>query len=523
MPLFRRTFSLVLALTLALAALSALAPPAAAQDSTTITIGVTDLPTSLDPGDAYDMAAWEVLSHIYTGLTRQVPGTFDYELALASDYRVSDDRLTYTFTLHDDLAFSDGTPITAQTFVDSIERVLDLRQPALQAVEPYIAGVEAAGDGELVFQLTRPVPYFLGLVSLPPYFPVHPDLVASGIPQPLEADKIGNGPYLLERFDVREQIVLTANPDYDLGPPPANETIVLRRFEKAAELRDALLNQDVDLAWRTLFLGHLFELEEVEGLTIVEKPSTRVFHIVMSQDREPTDDPLVREALTYLIERETAIEINFRGHVDPLTSLVPPLFPDAYTPLWPATPDMEYAEAVLLRAGYNERPRYRLSITTAFSQQVYGDPYASAAVRLTRTSFRDTDFVAENVFTDIESESYVRMIEYGEAQIGLFAWTPIVPHPHAYLFPLAHSSQRIPASNRYAERGLDQLLEEAALLDDDPVAQGAKYAEAVEWLLDSHALIPVWQDHVYLVAQDEIGGIEVEPNYFLHYDQLTRQ
>ena len=132
MPVVRRLF--FGGLYLALAVIGLLAPlaiaPTHAQDSGSITIGVTDLPTTLDPGEAYDFIAWEVLSHLYIGLTRQIPGTLDYELALAEELQMSDDRLTYTFTLRDDAAFSDGTPITAQTFVDSINRVRDLSRDA---------------------------------------------------------------------------------------------------------------------------------------------------------------------------------------------------------------------------------------------------------------------------------------------------------------------------------------------------------------------------------------------------------
>ncbi|NLX11504.1 MAG: hypothetical protein GXY36_17810 [Chloroflexi bacterium] len=519
MLVFRRSLSLLLMLSIVLTV--PLPAPARAQDTSTITIGMTDLPTTLDPGEAYDFAAWEVLSHLYTGLTRQVPGTFEYELALAADYTVSDDGLTYTFTLRDDAAFSDGTPITAQTFVDSMARVERLLRDAGQAVEPYVEGVSVGDDDTLVYQLKVPVPYFLGLLALPPYFPMHPTLAATGQPQPLEP-VIGNGPYLLDSFAVRDQIVLKANPDYQFGPAPATETIVLRYYARSQDLRDAVRRREVDLAWRALFLPDVQALETVEGLNVIDQPGTRVFYLYMNHDLEPTDDPLVREALTLLLSRQSVVSEVFDGKATALTSLVPDLFPEAYAAIWPDDPDVAQAEEILRDAAYSSRGQSRLSLGITTSEPTYGNLYVAAAVELVRASFNLTDFIESGVFADIDTSTFIRALERGEGRLVLFGWTPIVPHPAAYLRPLAHSAEPIPSRAEYALPEIDALLDEAALLDD-PAAQGERYQAAARLLLDNQTLAPLWQDHIQLVAWDDIGGIQLEPNFFLHYDQLVRE
>ncbi|MBN1202415.1 MAG: hypothetical protein JXJ20_11210 [Anaerolineae bacterium] len=521
MPVFRRTFSLVLLFALALAAVGQGLAPARAQDTGTITIGMTDLPNTLDPGEAYDFAAWEVLCHLYTGLTRQVPGTFDYELALAESYTVSEDRLTYTFTLRDDAVFTDGTPITAQTFVDSITRVRALKEDAEQAIEPYVAAVDATGSGELVFHLTRPVPYFLALLALPPYFPVHPILVAKTQPVPYPQALIGNGPFLLESFTARTEIVLTANPDYAYGPPATTSTIVLRRYEKSQDLREALRDHNVDLAWHTLFLQDVIDLAAEDDLTLIETPSTRVFYMYMCHDRDPFDDPLVREAITYLIDRQSAVDTVFSGHLTPLTSMIPSEFADAYAPIWPDSRDQERAEDVLRAAAYSPRGTSRLTFTVLISFHTYGNLFVSAVNQLYRTSFSPSDFVESGIYWDVETDAMLPALERGEAPNMVFGWTPIVPHPAAYLRPLVHSAETIPSSGRYASTETDTLLDEAALLDD-PVEQGARYRDVSEWLLARYDIIPLWQEHLQVVAWKDINGIQLEPNFFLHYDQLAR-
>src|SRR5262249_28591544 len=154
---------------------------------------------SLDPADAGDVFSWEVLTHLYTGLTRQVPGTLRYELALAATHTVSDDGLIHTFTLKPGIAFNDGTPITAQSFADSITRVLRLQGKGSAVVAPYIKSAAVDSSGALVLTLNAPVPYLEQLLALPPYFALNPaDFPANQMnltPQHLSS----NGTYKLDR------------------------------------------------------------------------------------------------------------------------------------------------------------------------------------------------------------------------------------------------------------------------------------------------------------------------------------
>jgi len=499
------------------------ASPAGAQSDDTITIGTTDLPRSLDPADAYDFAAWEVLSHLYTGLTRQTPGTLDFELALASAVDVSEDGLTYTFRLREDAAFADGTPITAQDFVASIERVIALNRSAAEAVTPYVARVESDGEGRLVFTLRRPVPYFLALVALPPYFAQHPTLAARTQPDPfLATGMIGSGPYRLERYTPGQAIILTADEGYTLGPAPQNARIVLRQFAYTRDLRAALLARDLDAAWRALSHDDLAQLGRVDGLVQHTVPSTRVYYLYMNQGLEPTDDPLVRQAIVRLLEREESVQQVFGAQMSPLTSLVPDLFPAAYAPIWPDEPDIPAAEEALRAAAYTDRGSFRLSFALTTSRYLYGDRLVSGVQQLLRASLRDTDYVLSGLSSDRTGTEFVRDIRSGTPSAAVIGWTPIVPHPLAYLRPLIHSDEAIPANARCATPELDALLDEAAIATD-PARLEALYIEIAKLLLANHAIAPLWQDTHTLVAWDGLGGIVIEPNGLLHLDRLARE
>jgi peptide/nickel transport system substrate-binding protein len=371
--------------------------------------------------------------------------------------------------------------------------------------------------------LKYPVPYFLKLVSLPPYFPQYPALAQSSVPEPFAEHLIGNGPYVLNQFAVNDQIRLTANPAYE--PQPATPTIVLRNFTRSQDLREALRNHEIDLVWRALVLEDLTDLEADTSFQVVEQPSTRMFYIYMNHHLEPFDDPLARQAVTLLLDRDEVVQGAFDDHVTAMTSLIPPQFEAAYDPIWPEDPDQTTAETALSNAGYSSRGQVRrLGFNIYFSLSAYGTLYENAANALNRGSFQVTRFIDSGIFDRVDTSTFIQVLERGEQEnvVVLFGWTPIVPDPMAYLHPLAHSSEQIPSNGRYSSSEIDDLLDQAALLDD-PVAQGDLYKQVQALLLENYDIAPLWQDHVQVVAWNDIDGIVLEPNSFLHYDQLARR
>jgi peptide/nickel transport system substrate-binding protein len=358
---------------------------------------------------------------------------------------------------------------------------------------------------------------------LPPYFPQHPALAATDQPQPFaESGIIGNGPYQLDHFWVNREIALTANPAYTLGDVPLTPTIVLRQYARSQDLRDALRSHDVDLAWRALMLDHMRQLEDESGLKIVDTPSTRVFYLYFSQQREPTDDPLVREAITRFLNRQPAIDKILYGSATALTSLVPPLFPAAYADLWPAEPDLALGEDLLSTAGYKDRAGRRVGFNFVFGKLIYGETQDRAMVQLLLDSLGDTHLVDYGYYPELDLNTATGMLEGGDATVAAFGWTPVVPHPYAYLYPLFDSSQPKPKGSRYARPEIDAALNRIALTDD-PAEQRTLYEDVQVWALEDYAIAPLWQDHIQVMTWDDIGGILVEANFFLHYDRLVRE
>ena len=202
----------------------------------TLRINLASEPDRLDPALLYTVDGACLAVNSFAGLyTHAADGTLQPELA--AGYTVSDDGLTYTFTLREGLAWSDGEPLTAEDFVYSWQRAAD---PANGAVYSYlysvIAGygteeglaVSASEDGlSFTVELAAPCPYMLDLAAFPAFYPVPQHCVEAAegylnedgsLLDPgawaTEAGFVTSGAYTLESWTHDESMVYVKNPNY---------------------------------------------------------------------------------------------------------------------------------------------------------------------------------------------------------------------------------------------------------------------------------------------------------------------
>ena len=205
-------------------------------EADTLRINLASEPDRLDPALLYTVDGACLAVNSFAGLyTHAADGTLQPELA--TGYTVSDDGLTYTFTLREGLTWSDGEPLTAEDFVYSWQRAAD---PANGAVYSYlysiIAGygtdaglaVSASEDGlSFTVELAAPCPYMLDLAAFPAFYPVPQhcveaaegylnedgSLLDSGA-WATEAGFVTSGAYTLESWTHDESMVYVKNPNY---------------------------------------------------------------------------------------------------------------------------------------------------------------------------------------------------------------------------------------------------------------------------------------------------------------------
>ena len=249
----------------------------------TIIIGTTDEVNSLDASDAYATHDWEIIKNTGSALLSYAPGEADLVPGAAADFpTVSEDGMTYTFTLRDNLMFADGTPVTAQNYVDSWDRLNNLEGQVSGLIQLYVDSVVAVDDLTVQYNLKSSFGFFPALAATAPFVVTNPaEFTMDAINQfPTVLD--GIGPYRMVSHTPGEQMVLEANPYYFGDDAPIIQTVIIKYFADPTTMSNAIETGEIDIAWRTLGPVEAIRLQSVEGVTVVQVDAPALRYMVFN-------------------------------------------------------------------------------------------------------------------------------------------------------------------------------------------------------------------------------------------------
>lgn len=199
------------------------------EHDTTLHVAVTHDPLSLDPRKVHLARDVSICQFIYEGLTRPSDSESHIENALADQIYISPCRTIYIFHLKPS-RWSNGDPLTAYDFEESVKDIFinHISSPStgllnlIKNTQAFIdrqcsidqIGIRALSDESLEIQLEHPCDYFLALLSLPVFFPVHHTLRNASFDKSSTPLYISNGAMFIQTFQPQHQIVLRKNPYY---------------------------------------------------------------------------------------------------------------------------------------------------------------------------------------------------------------------------------------------------------------------------------------------------------------------
>lgn len=476
---------------------------------------------SLDPLHAFTSFESQFYTAIYEGLLVNDPATLEPTPAAASSWEVSKDGRTYTFHIRSAAAWSDGTPVKAQDFVNAWLRMLDPVSKAeysvlfdpIRSAKAYRTGVEkdsrkvgvrAVNDKTLEVVLEKPAAYFLKLLCHISFLPIHPAYLKAANWGSARS-VIGNGPFIVTgRTDA--EISLEKNKLYwDVDKVPLDKIRILI-MDDQAKATDDFLSGKID--WSSIFPTN----KATGANKIVAYPMFATSYFYFVCDKKPWSDMRVRRALALLVPwDQIRTTENF---LFPDSKLVPaiPQYPDVKGI---DSPNPEEAKMLLSQAGYPG-----------------GKGLPPVVIKVGGKGAADlVQKMADAWKTEIGLQSHVQVIETGDVMaqlraadftIGFSTWIGDYADPLTFLQLWTSDSNLNDA--RYADSAYDAAVNDSMSIQD-AAARYKKLAEGEQTLLSGAAVLPLEHSAaVHLIDLDGVDGwyanpLDIHPFKFIGFKQ----
>ena len=479
-----RLAALFMGLAVAGTALGA-APAFAAKDK--ITIDLVDEPSSLDPQGQWNPDSYYVYRNIFDNLvTRNDKGEIVPQVAKSWE-RLSDTEVK--FTLRDDIKFHDGSPLTAEDVVFSVQRITDPKFGSPQLGQfNKIVKAEATGDHEVVLTTDGAFPVLL------------PQLVKLSIIPKKIVEKVGNdefnlnpvgsGPYKFKEWQRGVQVTLVRNDDY-WGEKGPFETAVFRAVPEASTRVADLQAGAADLVV-SLNSDQAKQLEGTPGVKPLIVRTERVAYIGLNTTRPPFDDPKLRKAVAYAIDKEGIVEGILQGGQEVLGEVLAPVSFGYVDGIEPYPYDPEKAKELIKEAG-GAKEKIIFDTAPVFDQRV---------VQAVQQMLNDVGFDVELSMTDLAT--YLKKARDPDATqrstISFGRWSCACQDADGTLYPLLQSES---SWSRYKNPEMDKLLEAGRSSLDDAKRLEA-YKSVHEMVKQDAILVPLYQDAIIYGATDAL-------------------
>lgn len=275
-----------------------------------------------------------VLEHVFEGLTKKTPEG-EIVPGMAEDWEVSDDGITWTFNLKDDVVWSNGDPVTAHDFEYAWKYVLNPETASEYAYQMYYlaggeeynssenkdeyaeleekVGVKALDDHTLEVKLAEPTPYFLDLTSFYTYYPVNKKVQEENPDWALEADSyVSNGAFKLAEWKHKESLKLEKSENYyDKDKINLDEVnfVMIANEDTAWQMYQA---DELDLVY-PLPQDVTGELNSKDDPEFEIAPDLSVYYYNLNNEVKPFNNAKVRKALSMAIDRKALVEHVAQG------------------------------------------------------------------------------------------------------------------------------------------------------------------------------------------------------------------
>ncbi len=459
-------------------------------------------------------------------------------------WEVSDDGLTWTFHLPEDKVWSDGTPVTAEDWVFTLQRyarpdydfewfysmagIQNWNEVVSGDLPPEELGAKVVDDYTFTVTTDRPAPFLIKQFADLWVVPKHivQDRLADGSWALNPDTAISAGPYKFEKWDKGKEIVWVANDKYTGPYPPMMDKIILTFMEPEVRF-NAYKNGEVDI------IGYGYEVDLPPASLaqaqadpelseqLISWPNFITYYLFFDTWNPPFDDLNVRKAFSHAIDREALVNGPLKNQSTAAYTMNPPGFPGENVAELKdiQTYDPEKAREYLAEAGYPNGEGFpKLIMKTR-------DAYPA----LTNAAEGIASMLKENLGVEVE----IQDLEYGIYMDELGAQKrnqdgemnfALVPYEYDFVDgsnllgvwggcePEGADLPDMPGRHTWYNEEYNQLVCEANSIIGDEARRNDLYQKAERILIEDVALVPIYHGTFNVLVNPELTGPALEPN-----------
>lgn len=477
----------------------------------TLRVAIYSEPPGLNFQTFTGIPAYQLSRSIYDTLARWNPATGEYEPALATAWE-QESPTSWLFTLRQGVQFHRGYgEMTAEDVAFSYNNIIENNLGQSWAMA-FIDHVEVVDDYTVRFVLESPFATFfanaiggpLGVLSLAAYEELGPEAFAR--------NPVGTGPFAVASWISGDRIVLERNTEYWREGLPYLDGLEFRIVPDPFVRLSLLRTGEIDITDAPDYRELPFLLEE-PGIEVVSTSGWGWDYLSFNTTLEPGNDPLVRQALSYAIDREQLVQAVYSGYADPTDTPIPPDFPAGRQGMWryPATADPDKARELLAEAGYPDG--VTLSVITYDAEnlrrelQIIADQARRAGIDLEITQ---ADRPTYNQAVNSVGGDMPYNIEMGNISL-------IGPDEDTALYTFQYTGNL--RWHGWDDPEKDALLDQARA-ESDRSGRNELYELITEKMLNDQPYVFTVMPNIVRVMSDRVEGFSLDPkDWDLRFDQ----
>ncbi|XKM14122.1 ABC transporter substrate-binding protein [Orbaceae bacterium ac157xtp] len=488
------------------------------------------LVTSGTSMDASAVPLYNRLLEFKLGTTEVIPG-------LAKSWDISDDRMTYTFHLRDDVKwhsnkeFKATRNLNADDVIFSFMRQKDANHPYHKVSGGQYEYFESMGLPELIKEIKKIDDYTVQFQLNQPEAPFLADLAMSfssilsaeyadamlkkGTPEKVDLMPIGTGPFTFVQYQKDSRILYKANPDY-FGSKAKVDRLVFSITPDAA-IRYAKLQKGECHAMPYPNLADVERMKADKNIVVGEMAGSNIGYMSYNMNKPPLDNLQVRQALNMAVNKQAIIDAIFQGAAEPAKNFIPPSMWGYNNEIKDYPYDPEQAKDLLKAAGLEKG--FSLTLWAMPVQR----PYNPNARRMAEMIQADWAKVGVNAkIVTYEWGEYLSRIRESEHDTVLIGWSGDNGDPDNF-YTVLFSCDAVKAGQNYSNwcyKPFDDLLKQARV-ESDHQKRVDLYKQAQVEMHDQAPALLIAHSMVYMPVRKEVKGFIMDPLGLHNFNEVS--